>query len=122
VTNEPAIRNPHTQHVSQVVHISNNGTSAVPGPIFLALDNLPSGASLVNADGNTTVLAPLGSPFIRIKLGHSDEDQSSADSSADNGSDVLHPHQTKTVKLDVLIPSGADLSYTPRVLSVIPTP
>src|SRR6185295_4007244 len=32
--------NPHTHLASQIVHIANNGTSPIPAPLFLVLDNL----------------------------------------------------------------------------------
>src|SRR5262249_12809999 len=56
-------RIPHSSDVLQLVFITNKGTSPVPNPMFLALDNLSAGATLANADGTTSVLAPLGSPY-----------------------------------------------------------
>ena len=113
VTRAPAILNAQKQTVSQVVHIANNGTSAVPGPLDLVLDNLSPNATLVSPApaGVSAVLAPLGSPFVTVDVG---------------GDRILRPHETKTVKLEFADPSGAPgapgVSYDTRVLSVTPSP
>src|SRR4051812_42558674 len=82
----PQVHKPHTQEVSQVVRIKNEGTSDVPGPLYMVLDNLSVNGSLNDADGVTTVLAPLGSPYVQI-----------GDAGDDN---VIHPHQTIVVRLN----------------------
>jgi hypothetical protein len=107
VTAEDVVFNPHTHRAQQVVHIANDGTSPVPAPLWLALDNLSPNATLLNADGTTSVLAPLGSPYVNVPVG---------------GDDVLRPHETKTVILQFADPSGAPISYDARVLNVVPTP
>ncbi len=107
VTGEGFVFNPHTKHVSQVVHISNNGTSPIPAPLWLMLDNLSINATLLNADGTTAVLAPLGSPYVNVPVG---------------GDGILRPHETKTVKLEFLDPSGSAINYDTGVFDVIPTP
>jgi hypothetical protein len=104
----PQVRKPHTQEVSQVVRIKNEGTTDIPGPLYLVLDNLSAGVSVDGADGATSVLAPLGSPYIQI-----------GDAGDDN---VIHPHQTIVVKLNFLSASSAPIRYTTRVLPVTPTP
>lgn len=96
----------HGQYVSQVVHITNNGSTPVSTPLFLVLDNL-AGATLANADGTTAVLAPLGSPFVGVSPG-------------DDG--VLRPHESKTVKLQFQGPGNAPITYSARVLNVTPAP
>jgi phosphatidylinositol-3-phosphatase len=101
---------PFSHDVLQLVLIKNNGTSAVPNPMYLVLDNLSSNGTLLNADGVTTVLAPLGSPFIQVPAG--DED----------GDDVLRPHQVKPVFLKFSDASKAPITYTTRLLPVTPTP
>ncbi len=97
-------------HVFQRVRITNTGSTPVPAPLWLVLDNLSSGVTLLNADGTTTVLALLGSPYVSIRIGD------------DDGSDFLRPHETKMVKLEFLDPSAAPISYDTRVLSVVPAP
>ena len=101
----------HTQQFLQTVQITNNGNTPAPAPLFLALDNL-SGATLLNADGTTAVLAPLGSPYVNVPVGDGDSDSG----------DVLRPHETRTVLLQFLDPGNDTISYNPRVLSVTPAP
>jgi len=107
VTAEDVVINPHTHRAQQVVHITNDGTSPVPAPLWLALDNLSPNATLLDADGVTSVLAPLGSPYVNVPVG---------------GDDVLRPHESKTVILQFADPSGDAISYDARVLNVVPAP
>src|SRR5882672_11904147 len=69
VTGEGFVFHPQTQTYSQVVHIANEGTSPIPGPLWLTLDNLSANVTLFNADGTTAVLAPLGSPYVGVPVG-----------------------------------------------------
>jgi hypothetical protein len=101
------VPNSAKQTVSQVVHITNTGNTPVPAPLFLVLDNLTSNVTLLNADGTTALLQPLGSPFVRVSLG-------------EDG--VLHPNETQTLKLQFLDPSNSAISYSARVLNVTPAP
>jgi hypothetical protein len=82
--------NPHTQHYSQLVRVTNNGDGPAPTPVWLVLDNLSANATLLNADGTTAVLPPLGSPYISI----------------DRGNSTFGPHETRTVQLEFADPSG----------------
>ena len=107
VTGERVVFDPHTQTYSQVVHIANDGTSPIPEPLWLALDNLSANVTLSNADGTTGVLAPLGSPYVSVPVG---------------GDGILHPHEVKTVHLEFLNPSGDPITYATRVLDVTPAP
>jgi hypothetical protein len=102
------VHKPHSQEVSQIVHIKNEGTTDIPGPLYLVLDNLSANGTLVDADGTTTVLAPLGSPYVQI-----------GDAGDDN---VIHPHQTKVVRLNFTDTTSAPITYTTRLLPVVPTP
>ena len=106
VTGNGFLTNPQSKTVSQVVQITNNGSTPVSAPLFLVLDNL-AGATLANADGTTALLAPLGSPYMDISLG-------------EDG--VLRPHESKTVKLQFLDPSNAAITYSARLLNVTPAP
>jgi hypothetical protein len=107
VTSEPTVVKQHTGEAMVVVHISNDGTSAVPGPVYLAVDNLSANATLLGAAGTTAALAPLGSPYVLVDLG---------------GDGLLRPHETKTVQLHFADPTGADVTFDTRVLPVTPTP
>jgi hypothetical protein len=107
VTGEGFVFHRNTQTYSQVVHIRNDGTSPIPEPLWLTLDNLSANATLFNADGATAVLAPLGSPYVSVSVG---------------GDGILHPHEIKTVHLEFLDPSGDPITYATRVLDVTPAP
>jgi phosphatidylinositol-3-phosphatase len=99
--------NKHTGRVMQQVHINNNSNTSAPAPLWLVLDDLSANATLLNADGATAVLAPLGSPCVRVHLG------------ADQ---VLRPHEYVTATLEFLDPSAAPITYNTRVLDVTPAP
>ena len=107
VTAEKFVFDRHTQNYSQIVHVANNGTSPITAPLWLVLDDLSANATLVNADGTTVILAPLGSPYVGVPVG---------------GDGVLRPHEAKTVKLEFADPSGSAINYDVRLLSVVPTP
>lgn len=93
--------------VMQEVQIRNNGSTSVTGPLWLTLDNLNADVTLLNADGFTSVLAPLGSPCVKVSLGHNR---------------VLRPYETATVKLQFAYPNDESISYDARVLNVTPAP
>ena len=96
-----------SSHVVQQVQITNNGKTPVFAPLSLALDHLNSDVTLVNANGNTAVLAPLGSPYINVPVG---------------SDGALRPSETKTVKLSFLNPNNSAIAYSPRLLNVTPAP
>jgi len=98
--------NPQTQHYHQLVRITNDGDGPAPTPVRLVLDNLSANATLLDADGTTAVLAPLGSPYIGI----------------DRADSTFGPHETRTVQLEFADPSRQSISYDTRVLSVVPAP
>ena len=98
------------QNFFQLLEVRNIGRSPVPAPLFVALDNLSTNATLVNPDGVTSVLAPLGSPYVSVPLGDSDSD------------DALRPGQSRTLILEFLDPTREDINYDTRVLSVTPVP
>ncbi|HVR63695.1 MAG TPA: alkaline phosphatase family protein, partial [Polyangia bacterium] len=107
VTREPAEVDAETGLVKQIVHIANEGNGAAPAPLFLVVQNLSANATLTNADGTTSALPPLGSPFVEIKVG---------------GDGILRPHETKTVQLLFSDPSGSAISYDTLVAPVSPAP
>lgn len=106
----PQVHLGSSKDVVQMVLIKNEGATTVPGPIYLALDNLSSNATLLNADGATSVLAPLGSPYIQIGDGD------------DDNNDVLRPHQTRPMMLKFQDTTHAPITFDTRVLPVVPTP
>lgn len=105
VTPGNVVFNPHTGNYSQVVKLTNNGNAPVATPLYLVLDNLD--ATLVNADGTTSVLAPLGSPYVLVNT---------------RGASVFGPNETRTVQLEFSNPTSDSLNYSTRVLSVTPAP
>ena len=54
--------NTYTQRLS----ITNDGYSQIIGPIYLALDSLPPGVTVLNTSGNTTCASPAGSPLVLL--------------------------------------------------------
>lgn len=105
-----------TDRYFENVEIRNTGTSPLPVPFFLALDNLGTNATLVNSGGlETTILPPLGSPSVKVGLSQFDPYGYADDT-------LLLPHATTSVRLEFLNPSGAPIAFTPRVLPVTPTP
>ena len=107
VTSEGFVFHENTQTYSQAVHVRNDGTSPIPEPLWVALDNLSANAMLFDANGTTAVLAPLGSPYVSVPVG---------------GDGILRPHETKTLQLEFLNPSGNPITYDTRVLDVTPAP
>lgn len=98
---------PHTQVYSQLVRLSNIGSGPAPEPLWLVLDELSPNATLLNSDGVTSVLAPLGSPLTSVD---------------ERGQRVLGPNETRTVTLRFPNPTGAPITYNTRALAVLPAP
>ena len=96
-----------SSRVVQQVQITNNSQALVFAPLWLALDNLNSDVTLLDANGTTAVLAPLASPYVSVPL---------------SGDGVLRPNETKTVKLSFLNPNSAAITYDTRLLNVTPAP
>lgn len=88
----------------QQITLKNNGTSAVSGPVSLALDNLSGNATLFNKAGDTSCATPI-SPYKSIGLG------------ADN---VLSPGESAAVVLEFTNPSNQSITYGTRVLAGTP--
>jgi len=83
----------------QDVTLSNTGTTAVGGPLFFILEDLPAAVSLVNRSAATACFAQIGSRYV---------------SALAQGS-LLAPDTSVVVRLAFSDPSGAAISYTPLV-------
>jgi len=83
----------------QEVTLSITGSTAVAGPLFFILEDLPAGVSLANKSGATACFAPIGSRYVEA---------------LPEGS-ALAPDTSVVVKLGFSDPSGAAISYTPLV-------
>lgn len=74
---------------------------------MLRLSHLSGNASLANAEGTTSVLAPLGSPYVTVPI---------------DGAGILGPNESRTVTLEFAVTSSAPVTYDTRLLSVVPAP
>jgi hypothetical protein len=54
---------------SQIITLQNASSSAIAGPISIALDSLTAGVTLVNAAGVTSCAPPAGSPYVNVDVG-----------------------------------------------------
>lgn len=83
----------------QDVLLTNTNTTAVPGPLFFILEDLPSAVSLVNKSGATACFAPIGSRYVvPFPEGSS-----------------LAPNTSVVLRLGFSDTSGAAISYPPLV-------
>jgi hypothetical protein len=87
-------------HIQKLV-VRNTSSTSVAGPIVVVLDNLNSGATLTNANGTTTNLPPLGSPYVVVP-------------GTANG---LAPGASAIVGLQFKDSIGTPLTYMTRVLN-----
>jgi hypothetical protein len=106
VTRQAHVVNPHNHQGMDIVRITNTGSTSISGPLYFVLDNLSPNATLLDPDGTTSVLAPLGSPYVIVNLD-------------DN---TLDPTESAVVQLRFTDPSREDITYSSRVLPVVPTP
>lgn len=69
--------------------------------MYLALDNLTSGTTLIAALGNTSCAPPAGSPYVRVNVGTED---------------VFTPRERVNVDLQ-FVSATAAITYQSRVLA-----
>jgi hypothetical protein len=99
ISSSKIVYDPSLKLYFQDVSLSNTGSTAVPGPLFLILEDLPAGVTLVNKSGATACFAPIGSRYVEALPERSS----------------LAPNTTVVVGLGFSDPSGAAISYTPLV-------
>lgn len=83
----------------QAVELTNNGSTAVSGPLFFILEDLPAAFTLVNKSAATACFAPIGSLYV----------------SALAPGSSLAPNTSTIIKLGFNDPSDAAITYTPLV-------
>ena len=54
---------------TQSFTLQNASSSAIAGPVSIALDSLTAGVTLLNAAGVTSCAAPAGSPYVNVDVG-----------------------------------------------------
>ena len=91
--------NRRTNQITQVVTITNRGSSAITGPIHLVLDSLSGNTSLANKTGVTSANAPAGSPYVTVTTSG------------------LAAGASKTVTLQFTLPSSGGVTYSARTVT-----
>jgi hypothetical protein len=99
ISSSKIVYDPSLKLYVQEVTLSNNGSTAAAGPLFLILEDLPAEVALANKSAATVCFAPVGSRYVEaLPVGSS-----------------LAPDTSVIVKLGFSDPSGAAISYTPLV-------
>jgi hypothetical protein len=104
ISSSKIVYDPSKSVYLQQVTLTNAGTTAVAGPLFFILEDLPAGVSLVNKSGATACIAPIGSRYV---------------GALPEGS-LLAPNTSVVFGLAFSDPSGAAISYTPLTVIGIP--
>ena len=96
--------NRRTNSLLQTIAVKNVGGDPIPGPVYVALDNLSANTRLLNAAGVTANQPPVGSPYILV-------------SSAD-----LAPGASASVTLQFANPASGSVTYAARTITGTATP
>jgi hypothetical protein len=99
ISSSEIVYDPDLKLYVQDVTLSNTGTTAVAGPLFFILEDLPLGVTLADKSAATACFAPIGSRFVE----------------AFPAGSSLARNTSAIVKLGFSDPSGAAISYTPLV-------
>jgi hypothetical protein len=93
----PIVYYPGPKLYVQHLDVTNEGTTALTGPLFLILENLPAGVSVATGSTPSTCFAPIGSPtLVALPKGSS-----------------LAPNASLNATLVFHDPSGTAIAYTP---------
>jgi len=103
ISSGPIVDHPGLRLYTQDVHLSNTGSTAVTGPLFLILEDLPTGVSVANESRPAACFAPGSPTLLALPDGSS-----------------LAPNTTVAVPLKFSDPSGTAISYTPLTVIGIP--
>ena len=93
-------RDRKTGRIVQRVTVRNQSQEALPSPLQLIVSDLPSGVSVMNADGVTRRVVPVGAPYIRLEQ---------------DGPLVPGGEAATTLEFETL--EGRGVEYTARVFS-----
>ncbi|HLI30908.1 MAG TPA: hypothetical protein VKV79_07415, partial [Terriglobia bacterium] len=100
--------NRNTGFFVQTVQISNALSTPAAGPLYLVLENLPAGVTLVGSQAGKTQQIPTArSPYLKLKL--------------PNGW-LLQPGTSLSLSLQFLNPNRVQISYTPKVYRTLGKP
>src|ERR1035441_1505932 len=99
ISSSKIVYDPALKLYLQEVYLGNTGPTALAGPLFFILEDLPAGVRLANKSGATACFAPIGSRYVEA---------------LPEGSS-LAPNTSVVVRLGFSDPSGAAISYTPLV-------
>jgi pimeloyl-ACP methyl ester carboxylesterase len=97
----PVTLDKKTGRYAQNAQVKNTGPVPIQGPVSFVIDGLLATVRLSNQEGVTKCVAPLGSPYVRVKKG--------TDPSLGRG-------ETVTVPLEFTAPSSA-IVFQPRILA-----
>jgi hypothetical protein len=97
VSGGPIVYYPGPKLYVQHLDVTNGRTTALAGPLFLILENLPAGVSVANESTPSKCFAPIGSPtVVALPIGSS-----------------LAPNTSLDATLVFRDPSGTAITYTP---------
>jgi hypothetical protein len=98
VSRGPIVYDSHLKLYGQTVFLTNTGTTAIKGPIFYILQDLPAGVSVVNQSGGfTECFEPVGSRYV-VALSEGTS---------------LAPNTSVTFQLAFSDPSAVGIVYSP---------
>jgi predicted AlkP superfamily pyrophosphatase or phosphodiesterase len=100
------VRDRRTLRYVQTITLQNQTAAAVPGPIYLAFDNLSGNATLANKDGDVSTLPPMNSPYITV---------------VPTGG-TLGAGLALSVNVQFTNSNNGGISYDTRVISGVPVP
>jgi hypothetical protein len=90
--------NTKPRRYEQTVTLTNNSAATIVGPLSLVLDNLGANVTVLNADEETELMLPAGSPYVNAKTN-------------------LAPGQSVTIQLQFRNPVDDVVTYAARILA-----
>ena len=101
ISSGPIVYLPNLELYAQEVHLTNAGSTALKGPVFLILEDLPAGSRSRTNRRQRQCFAPIGSPYVVALPAGS----------------LLAPNTEVVVRLGLRDPSGTAITYTPLAVS-----